>query len=78
MDVPEGPGDTDCKDPAGERQSEMPPVVSPLVSGPVEVLTTTSAPGLSLVLLGWGAKLYWSSVGTEGWLNWDSVGPVGQ
>lgn len=29
---------------------------------------------LLLLLLAWAGKLYWSSVGTDGWPNWESAG----
>ena len=79
-DVPEDPGNDECRDPTGERDSgtpwspaEAPARVGPLESGPLRA----SAPVPSLVLLGWGGLMYWSSVGTEGWLNWECAGPVG-
>lgn len=73
-DVPEDPGDDECRDPTGERDSGTPwsPAAAPALVGPLGA----SAPVTSLVLLGWGGKLYWSSVGTEGWLNWECAGPV--
>lgn len=68
-DVPEGLGKSDCKDLTGERESEPPetPAVAPV---------RARAPSVSLPQLVWGGKLYWSSVGTDGWLNRDSAGPA--
>lgn len=59
---PVGPGNRDCKDLMGEKDSGLAPALAP-------------PPDLLLLLLpGWGGKLYWSSVGTDGWLNWESAG----
>lgn len=52
---PEGLENRDCRDLTGEQE-------------PGQVPAEALSPDL-LLLLAWGGKLYWSSVGMDGWLN---------